>query len=504
MKQRHPLIPGLLGFELVRTQPLGLQIVKAIKDGILDGTLPRGLRLPSSRELSHQLGCSRNVVRQVYDQLIAEAYLETVTRSGTVVCKSLPRERFARKLTGPRERQSRWADISNYGMKASALPLYQVTPAPTFTLFETAVDSFPFDIWAKLFVRHWRNPRVEMLRDHDPAGLLALRKAISSWVLERRGITCHPDQVIICTGEATAYQLLMHFLIDPGDEVWIEEPSFLIPITSIKLAGGVPVSIPTDAGGIVVAAGCQKAPRAKIAIVSPWGIFFSMGQAMSVERRRALLEWASQADSLIIEDDINVEFRYDGRPLPAIAALDYDGRVIYAGTFSNYIFPSLRMSYLIVPPALAAPLTSLRFKVEFHPPITMQPVLASFIEDGHLATHARRMQRVYTARRQALIRACEQYLPNIARLRPIKAGLTAVLELTGKAKRLNDKDLAAACAKAGMGPTPLSMFYLGEPPCAGLVLGFGGTDESHLVDGVRRLAEIIGMQMKQEVVTRDR
>ncbi|MBO0816719.1 MAG: PLP-dependent aminotransferase family protein, partial [Actinobacteria bacterium] len=322
-----------------------------------------------------------------------------------------------------------------------------------------------------------------LLRYQHPAGYVPLREAIAAYVGLARGVRCTPEQVLVVAGAQAGLSLAARLLLDPGDEAWLEDPGYYGARGAIIAAGAVPVPVPVDGSGLDLAAGQRRAPRARIAYVTP-SHQFPLGVTMSLPRRLALLEWAREADAYVVEDDYDSEYRYQGDPLPSLQGLDPGGRVVYVGSFSKVLFPALRVGYVIVPGELADAFAAGHRFAAIHVPSLEQAALTDFISDGHLARHIRRMRALYAAREAALAEAIERELGGMLSVTPPHAGL----HLIGWLPDGTSDELAAARAAAhGVDAQPLSAHAL-RPGRPGLLLGHAATPEPEIIAGVRRLA----------------
>jgi GntR family transcriptional regulator/MocR family aminotransferase len=299
----------------------------------------------------------------------------------------------------------------------------------------------------------------------------------------------------VTSGAQQAVDLAARLLLDPGDRVWLEDPGYVGLRGPLVAAGAAPVPLPVDGEGLSVAAGRAAdegdgAP-ARMAIVSP-SHQYPLGVVTSLARRLELLGWAREAGAWILEDDYDSEFRYAGRPLAALQGLDAGGgRVVYLGSFSKVLFPSLRIGYLVVPPALVEPFRAARAALEDHPAATAQPALAAFIAEGHFAAHVRRMRTLYQARQQALLAAAERHLPGLLLLRADEAGMHLVADLAPElAGRLDDREASARARAAGLVAPPLSAYRFAEVGDGrqGLLLGYAAVPEERMDEMARRLA----------------
>lgn len=462
-------------------RPLSRQIYASFCRRILAGELRAGERVPSTRELAAELGVSRMPVLEAYAQLLAEGYLEARHGAGTFVAQSLlPRagRDEERPPRGPRP----------ISASAAALPPYE---PPTwaerlgpFQLGQPELRAFPFATWSRLVGRSARNLRVRALQYGDSFGLPALRKAIAAYLRTSRGVRCEADQVLIVSGSQQALDLSARVLLDPGAPVWVEEPGYWLVHHVLRARGCRMVPVPVDGEGLDVAAGERREPDARAAIVAP-SHQSPLGVTMSAARRLQLLEWAQRSGSWIVEDDWDSEYRYDTRPIAALQGLDRNERVVYTGTFSKVLFPSLRVGYAVVPADLVDRFAAMRRAVDLCPPYFSQAPLAAFLAEGHFARHLARMRAIYARRRRLLVEAIDRELG--AEIAGDAAGMHLAIFLD---RRRSDRELAARALQLGVQVSPLSASYLGKPR-QGLVLGFGNTPESAIAPAVRKLAQAL-------------
>ena len=357
-------------------------------------------------------------------------------------------------------------------------------PPRPFRMGTPAIDRFPVRLWATLTLRAMRASGAEHL-DYGPCQ--PLRNAIAEYVQRARGLRCLAEQVLIVAGTQAGLDILARVLLDPDDLAWLEEPGYVGARGALLAAGARIVPVPVDAEGLDVEAGLKRARGARLAYVTP-SHQFPLGVTMSLRRRQALLEWATQARSWIIEDDYDSEFRYHQRPLPCLNALDVDGRVIYVGSFSKTLFPSLRLGFLVLPPDLRERIAIARRSIDLQPPALNQHVLTRFIADGHYEAHLRDMRVVYRERLGALRDAVERYCGGALRLRPVVAGLHAVGDLVGA----SDTAVSEAAARRGLEVTALSGYYKGTGAAPnGLVLGFGAVTPREIEHGMQQLAVVL-------------
>lgn len=469
--------------------PLFRQLYEGLRGRILDGTLAAGARLPATRRLADELGVSRNTVLNAYEQLLAEGYLEGKIGSGTYVPSTLPDDllqvRSASRRRQPTPQRRRKLSQRGELLTQAAGPVLRSgeTPRP-FRPGVPALDVFPFDVWTRLVSRHHRRPTSDLLAYHHPAGYLPLRRAIASHLGAARAVRCDPEQVIIVTGSQQAIDLIARILLDPGETAWIEDPGYLGAKASLKALGVRLFPVPVDEAGLDVTIGRECCPGARLVYVSP-SHQYPLGVTMSLPRRLALLEWARQADAWVVEDDYDSEFRYGGRPLAALQGLDRDGRVIYVGTFSKALFPSLRLGYLVLPPDLVDAFIAARAVLDRQTPTLSQAVVADFMEEGHFQRHIRRMRTVYRERQDVLLEAARRELSDVLKVPPCETGLHLVGWLQNG---LKDVEAARLAAQAGVEAPPLSTYYLEECRGEGLLLGYAGSEPRLIRAAVRRLA----------------
>ncbi len=470
--------------------PLFQQLYDGLRAAILAGALAPGGRLPATRGLARELGVSRNTVLNAYEQLLAEGYLEGKAGSGTYVPQTLPDELLqARRADGEQGRQTAGQrSLSRRGELLARTPVSVARGDPRdhrpFRSGVPAFDAFPFATWGRLAARRLRRPPPELLGYGDPAGYRPLREAIAAHLATARAVRCEPEQVIVVNGTQQAVDLAARLLLDPGDVAWVEEACYPGTRGALHAPGVRLVPVPVDDDGLDVAAGAALCPAARMAYVTP-SHQYPLGVTMGLARRLALLEWARRADAWVLEDDYDSEFRYAGRPLAALQGLDRDGRVIYLGTLSKVLFPSLRMGYLVVPPGLAGPFARARALADRHSPTLAQAVVADFMAEGHFVRHVRRMRTLYAERQEALLRAARRELGGLLEVAPAETGLQLVGWLP---EGCDDRAVSEAARAAGVETAPLSAYHAVSTRRRGLLLGYAGFEPRLIRDGVRRLA----------------
>jgi len=474
--------------------PLYQQLYRGLRAAILDGQLAPGTRVPATRALASELGVSRATVQQAFDQLMAEGYLEGKVGSGSFVARTLPEDYLSapapqpvgRPVVRPQRVPSRRAASM---VEASRLNVaaYPRQKWPAFPVGIPALDAFPHRVWSRLLARRWRHPSAELLNHRVPAGYLPLREQIAAYVATARGVRCTVDQVIIVAGAQQGLDLAARVLLDPGDAAWVEDPGYIGVRGALSGAGVRVVPVPVDSEGLDVAAGRALCPDARLAYITP-SHQFPLGVTMSLGRRLALLEWATQADAWILEDDYDSEFRYCGRPLAALQGIDQTARTIYVGSFSKVLFPALRLGYLVVPPDLVdAFMAALSFAACALPALE-QSVLAEFMAAGHFTRHLRQMRVLYAERQQMLEQIVQQELGGHLTLAHSQAGMHLLAWLP---HGVDDQRVADEAAARQVTVMPLSRTTVRRLDRGALLLGYAATDEAHMRRGVQRLADAL-------------
>jgi GntR family transcriptional regulator / MocR family aminotransferase len=461
-----------IGIDRDDREPIQSQIARQVRTLVLTGRLKPQTKLPSTRALSEELSVARATVVEAYEQLLSEGYLETRSGSGTRVAAELP--------------ESLLTSAPAKSAKAVA-PRLTVKREPARPFRSGLVDweNFPHDDWGRLLGRFWRNPPVTLLEHNDAFGWMPLRQAIARHLFEWRGISCAEDQVIVTAGGLDAFDLIGRAILNPGDKVWFEDPGYPTARRVLSLGGVNVAPVPVDEEGLVVARGIEKAPTARAAFVTP-ARQYPTGVTMPLARRLDLLDWAADADAIVIEDDYDSEYRYVGRPLPALMSLDKRARVIYTGTFSKVFSPIIRLGYIVVPKALVERFRAERYSHGAPPSLMAQPALAEFMGSGAFAIHIRRMRRIYAARRRVLIEALKPGDGQLFHIDASPAGLMLLLHLpTG----VSDETMVAKLAGQGIEVQSLSSHCAGRRRAQGLLLSFAGFTDADLKKAAARLIE---------------
>jgi GntR family transcriptional regulator / MocR family aminotransferase len=486
----------LLSLDLDRKSvaPLQEQIFGQIREAILSGRLAPGAGLPATRTLATELEVSRNTVLGAFERLLAEGYIEGKTGSGTRVSNILPEEllSFRANNSDGRDKKSASGKLSNLSRTLSAGNFrrrHSDSGARAFRPGLPDLENFPFTTWGRINARFWRHPPRLLLHSGDLGGYLPLRQSIAAYLGAVRGLRCSADQIMITSGAQQALDLIARAIIDPGDQVWVEDPGYAGMRATLVAAGAVINHIPVDEHGINVEAGRKAAPDAVLAAVTP-SHQFPLGVTMSLARRLELLDWAAEANAWILEDDYDSEFRYGGRPLSALQGLDESGRVIYVGTFSKVLFPSLRLGYVVVPEQLLAPFMDMRASIDDHPALALQPVLHEFFEEGHFASHIRKQRKLYAERQALLIETLNRHAHGLFSASSNEAGMHLVAGISPDSS-LKDYEISALAHDAGLTVPALSGYFTGPETGQGLILGYAGLTEKEIDRDVQRLVTAI-------------
>jgi GntR family transcriptional regulator/MocR family aminotransferase len=472
-------------------EPLHQQLYRQIRDELVSGRFGKSSsRIPSSRTLATDLGISRLTVNLAFAKLHDEGYLQSRRGSGTFVAEPLPETFLSpRRPSAPplAERPPRLSQrVKDIPDKRAGKQLdYGIAGAPgvSFVPALAALDEFPIEIWERLRTKILTKKGAHLLQYASSRGDPDLRKAIAAYLCDHRGARGHADQIIVTAGTQQAMMICALALINPGEVAWIEDPGFYQARRVFGFAGAKVIPQPIDGEGIVIARR-SKQPTPKIIYVTP-SHQFPLGMTMSLARRRALIEFAHERDAYIFEDDHNSEFRFTGPPLPCLQGLDDCGRVIYAGTLSKILYPSLRLGYILAPEQLVEPMIKIRAVMDQHSPAIDQATLARFIADGYFLSHIKRMRKLYADRREFFIEQFEKLLGKYFTLQIPEAGLHFVAWLRQK------EDLAKitrVCAELGIRPSPLSSCFMRPETDPALTFGFAAWTRAQLREGLRKLA----------------
>jgi GntR family transcriptional regulator / MocR family aminotransferase len=478
--------------QLDRSAPLSLhqQLYEAIRQAILEGQLLPGQRLPSTRSLAHSLSVSRTTVTQSYEQLLSQGYLETMHGSGTYVCAQLPDflGRSGPVNTAPPERSP--VSLSPYGTRLQQTALIQ-QPEPatpiSFRYGRPALDRFPLKLWRQLLVRHSR--RSDWL-DYasDLQGYLPLRQAIARYLARVRAVRCDPAQIVMTNGTQQAIALVLRLLIQPGDGIALEEPGYLSARRIFLSHGAALLPIPVDASGLVVEKLVATADATvRLVYVTP-SHQFPTGSILSLARRLELLDWVQQSGAMILEDDYDSEYRYGDRPIPALQGLASSESVIYCGTFSKVLFPSLRLGYLVLPCSLVPLVTQAKWLSDRQLPLLDQMVLADFIAAGHLESHIRKMRSHYDHNRQTLVQALTQQFGQQVEVLGEQAGIHVMVRFH---LPFSHDEILDRITQAGVGVMSAQPHYCQPNDRSEFIFGYGELTPAQIQEGIAGIAQAL-------------
>jgi GntR family transcriptional regulator / MocR family aminotransferase len=466
-------------------EPLFRQVYRGMRQAILSGALRAGERLPSTRDLAEQLGISRTVVLLAYEQLLAEGFVNGRGGSGTYASEGLARNAASAARKQARVRLSRFGNAVTDSMGTVDTPLPRpVAPRYNFIYGRSDLDTFPFALWRRLLLRQARKGSTRQFDYGSALGNTDLRAAICAHLRRSRAVVCDPSEVIVANGSQQALDLVMRVLVDPGDPVAIEDPHYDGICEALRAAGARLRPVPVDREGLNPA---RLPEDARMVFVTP-SHQYPTGAILPLERRMALLKWARRRNAVIVEDDYDGEFQYDGRPLESLQGLDREGRIVYIGTFSQTVFPALRIGYLIAPASLVPAFTAAKWLSDLHSATLEQQTLAEFISGGMYERHLRRLRRRNTARRAALLEAVKRYLGDRVELTGEGAGAQVVL---WPRKRVAEEAVVAAAAKKGVGIYGIAHCFLRKGSRPGFLLGYARLTEREIREGIRLLGEVL-------------
>ena len=480
----------LLTLDIDRTQalPLYLQICQRFKTAIAQGHLRAGQRVPAVRALATELNLARGTVEMAYRILTDEGYLQVRGAAGTVVSPALEQA----------ENNSPGQLSSTLSAASTSVPTARISPASKVSgeherrrpqdlqMGLPALDAFPRKTWTRLTAQRLRNSEALTMAYPDPCGYWPLRERIATYLGLSRGVSCLPQQVFITAGYRTSLELILRSLAAPADAFWFEDPGYLLAQQFLRNIDTKLVPVPVDQDGLIVVEGIRRCPDARFALVTP-SHQSPLGVTLTLERRLALLAWAAQNKSWIIEDDYDSEFRYQGRPLPALKSLDRHDRVIYCGTFSKVLFPGLRLSYVVVPESATERFEAVSTSLHAGCPYLFQASVADFMAGGHFARHLKKMRALYTQRRHIFVSALREVLGERMRIALQPGGLHILAQLPNG---IDDAALADRAKAAGLAVHALSRWTIQAQVAPGLLMGF-----ANIIDTTQ--AKMIALKLRQ-------
>jgi GntR family transcriptional regulator/MocR family aminotransferase len=450
-------------------EPFYRQIYDRFRGAIAGGVLKPGHRIPSARALAKELGLARGTIEEAYSLLAAEGYIQARGQAGTIVTPGLkPRTPVASPI--PR---------SNSGAAAAGFRPDSILP---FQMGLPALDMFPRKIWARLGARCVRAMQPSDMVHPSIYGLPALRTEIAAYLQVSRGINCSPSQIFVTSGYRHTIESIAYSLLKAGDRVWLENPGYPPTRELLGHMNIAAVAVSVDREGMVVADGIKVAPRARAAVVTP-AHQSPLCVSLSLPRRLALLDWAVRNNAWIIEDDYDGEYRYVSRPLPALKSLDRDGRVLYSGTFSKVLFPSIRLAYLVVPETQVERFEEITQALAGGSPELTQAIVTAFITEGHFARHIQRMRKLYAERREATAAGLESVLGKQVRIDPQPGGMHLILRLQG---RRSDRRLVVRMLEEGLYGEALTDWTIGNGGASALLVNFTNITSQRTAENLGR------------------
>ena len=461
-----------------------------LRSAIIDGRLKSGARLPSTRNLAAQYGLARGTVVAAFQQLQAEGFVSSEVSAGTFV---LPGQGW--EMTAPTKRSSSRPVVSKATIAKRTQSLLKTTflqPAShsigkAFRGYEPAIDLFPVELWARIAARVYRKAPRSLYGQGDRGGYPPLRRVIAEYVGQSRGVRCSAEQIIVTSGAQQALDLLARVLLDPGDEVWMEDQGYPGACQAFQNVAANVIPIPVDGEGIDVPKAIKLYPNARVVYVTPANQF-PLGTVMSAERRVELLSWATRSGAWIIEDEYDAEYRYSGKPIASLHSLDRSGSVIYVGTFTKMLFNALRIGFIVVPERLVEVFRIARSFIDRHAPTLDQAVLTEFINEGHFGHHVRKMRQVYSDRSQLLAEEANKRLTGLLDVTHAQAGMCTVAWIK---THIAELVVTRRAEQLGLEVVPISSFVRKYEQKPALFLGFAGCNASEIKRGVSVLEAVL-------------
>jgi GntR family transcriptional regulator/MocR family aminotransferase len=488
-----PKSPGgalLSGINIERNTsvPIYRQLDASLRRLILSGKLKPGQKLPSTRELAEELGVSRITVKSVYEQLVVEGYALAKTGAGTFVAQGLEIE-SAPKLRRVRRKSKipeiEITDRAQRIMSSRASARHGETDP--FRPGVPAHDLFPVKVWNKCLLEATQSDHRHHMGYGNLSGSADLRNSIANHLTDARGMQVDPGQIVITSGAQQAFVLIAFVLLNKGDTVWYEDPGHIAGRDVMQIMGASIASVPIDSEGLDVQYAIENHPKPSIIFTTP-SHQQPLGTTMSLVRRLTLLNYAQENDAWIIEDDYDSEFRYRGRPLPALSALDSERRVFYVGTFSKSMFAAIRIGYVVVPPGLIDSFAKASNLLGHRSSAIVEQALSRFMDDGRFVEHVRKMRRVYRERKDTLFDCLKNDCGNFLEPQKTDAGMHIIAWLKNN---LQDQAAFSALLNAGIESLPLSIYCATPLERQGIVLGFCCAHENRIPGLVNRLSEAL-------------
>ncbi len=503
-KQSHsssrPSGPRMAGAALWTTRldrgsPVSLsrQLAAALREAVSEGALAAGARLPSTRTLATELGLARSTVVGVYEQLAVEGYIAAAPGSSHFVPSRAEETRVAFAAAGAAPRI-----LSRQAALLRRIPLESRGMPRPFEMGHIEVDGRLMMTWKRLASRALAGRSGIAWGYGDPQGEVRLRAAIAEYLAAARGVRCRPEQIVLTAGTQQGLSLTARILLDPGAPAWVEDPCYRAAFDILSAAEARIVPVAVDAEGLdIETAAARRQPPPRLLYTTP-SRQYPLGMAMPLDRRLALLAWAERHGAWIVEDDYESEFQRPGRAFPSLQGLDRAGLVIYLGTFSKLLFPSLRLGYAVLPEDLVQPFTAARHLTDRQSSGLTQAIVTEFILDGHFARHLKRMRAHYAERQAFLIEEIAHRLGGLLEIPPVESGMYLTASLpSGR----DDRAVAASLAEVGVVTLPLSALTLATARPPALVLGYAGLSEAAITRGVETMARVLELETGLTLMT---
>jgi len=482
-------------------------LYRQLEGAIRDGRLKPGARLPSTRSAQTAFGVSRNTAHEVYERLIHEGLATARHGSGTFVSCPPSEPGLAEQRDVPGAPDAR---LNGFWLRqdvSAAIGFWQEPPRTTQAI-TSAVDlrpalidprTFPFAAFRRIMVKQLRRLETRPASFKSPQGNQGnfhLRRAIADHIALTRAVACHPEEILVTSGAQQAFDLIARALVKPGETVVaVEDPGYPPMRVPFAAAGARLVPVRVDAEGLVVG---EIPPDANIVCVCP-SHQFPLGMSMSPARRRALVQFAARTGAVIVEDDYDGEFRFDGKPLEALRTTTSRDEVFYVGSFSKCMLPSLRLGFIIPPRWARDTLVAAKNALDWNCSVPLQLAVAAFIAEGHLSRHVRRLRRIYGNRRDHLLTILDAVIGETLQPIPSSYGMhiTALADDT-----VDCEAVSAMLAEQGIHVHALDRYYLGAVARSGFVLSYASADEAALVMAVEALAQALASLESQSRMVR--
>lgn len=466
--------------------PLYEKIYEYIKNEIVDGKISKGEKLPSTRLLAKNLSVSRSTVELAYDQLLAEGYIEAEPYRGYFVCdvealyQLEQRNHMQEKLQAGQDWQPGWKTEIKHGAGSSKQKEIDFSP------YTIDTQNFPYNVWRKLHKNVLLDDREEILLSGDGQGDHELRMAIADYLHQARGVNCVAEQIIIGAGNEYL-ELLLAQVLGEKKTVLMDDPTYLQAYRTFSNMGYLVKNIPAEQGSMPIEA--VRRENADILYVMP-SHQFPLGTVMPLKQRLELLKWASEKEGrYLIEDDHDSEYRYKGKPIPSLQSIDHEEKVIYLGTFSKSIAPSLRISYMVLPQHLLKNYQSYCGFYSTTVSKIQQEVLCGFIRGGYFGRHLNKMRGIYKNKHDFLVSELKKR-PWVENIAGDNAGLHVLVQVD---TQMSEEELCERAAEQGIHLMGISEHYINKPPVSKpvLLLGYGKPDEKRILEGLNRLEHMI-------------